>query len=1087
MASRTLKVEIIGDASSLQRALKGASSSSSSFGSKLAKVGRVAAIGLGALGAGAIFAGKKMKDLASDAAEVDSKLDVVFGKALPQLSKNLDAFSEATGASRFALREQAADLGALLAPLTATKKGAADMSEQFVKLATDLGSFNNVPVEDALLAIRSGLVGEAEPLRRFGVLLNEAAVKAEAYSSGIAKTGAELTEQQKVQARANLIMEQTKLAQGDATRTAGSMANQLKTLKNNVIDMATSLGTLLIPATLSAVKAFNENWPAIEKVITVVMEAAVGAVSAAVDAIQRNFETIKRVAVASFDGARSAISAFVNFIRSDLGRELATSAVGMLAVGRAIAVIVPAVKAASAAFTLMGKSIGASLVVTGPLIALGALVGQLAGNFIQAKIDAANLAAAFDRAGASARELKDSLDALKQANLSVEQAHLNQEKAVVRVQQAQKAVNAAYREFGPNSEQASAAVLELRDALLAHEQSTLDVTTATKNQTQAEHERTNKMREATTEILKLADAGSKAADGFRNTEVVEKFSAGMRKAGLESQVAALKLRDVDPAASKAAAKAALLADVALDLTEKLGRVPKREEIIAEAKARNFPEFYRSLLELQQKIDKGKADAAAGGWQLGLNFGQGVAAGIAAAKVQAILAAARLVIETIAAARAAADAHSDSRKMIALGRDLVGGLITGVSQKEKEVRAKLKSLMSPAVLAEIGAAAQQLGAGTVREIIAGFVGKAPDAKAELKKLLRDAVEAARQEVVNARAAFADAFGSLFDAGIAAIEAKYAGWQPPSLLKAQREAEAREKQELLNSIKSTQTELQALIAQSAQASQQLQLLGLRPADLGPGATEEEQRLRAEEQKRWDDLKAIIDQNGPQIVAKQKELNDLLFQQRQAKLQADAAAEQKAHDAEVEREKEKFRKRLLNLKNWAAEHPKEHRRLLKKIEALWEEFGIKAEGWGKALGDNIAKGLNDAAQAIIEAATALGKALTDYQKGKSPTKKGPLSKWDPKEEGYARVASYAQGMRAAMPLINRAWSGAGVARVSAPLVNHAGVGGAAMAMPGGVNVTVHVHGPVTSERDLALAIRNNLTRRGHSNGGDIFGGQA
>ena len=215
---------------------------------KIALGGFIGAVGV---------AGKHMVTMASDAAEVQSKMEVIFGRTLPGLTKNLDAFSKATGASRFELREQVADMGALLAPLLGTKQAAAGMSSQFVKLATDIGSFYNVPTADALLAIRSGLVGEAEPLRRFGVLLNEAAVKAEGLRLGLVKGKEVMTESEKVQARASLIMKQTTLAQGDATRTAESFANQMKRLKNSVIDAATEMGSRLIPVILPMVQRFN--------------------------------------------------------------------------------------------------------------------------------------------------------------------------------------------------------------------------------------------------------------------------------------------------------------------------------------------------------------------------------------------------------------------------------------------------------------------------------------------------------------------------------------------------------------------------------------------------------------------------------------------------------------------------------------------------------------------------------------------------------------------------------------------------------------------------------------------------------------
>lgn len=263
MAKRELKISIVGDSRSIEKAFGRSAAAGSSFEKRLLGISKKSAVALGAAGVASAGLGVKLVKMAGDAAEVESKFKVVFGREMPRMVKQLDAFSKATGASRYELRQQTADMGALLAPLVGNTKAAGDMSVQFTKLATDLSSFNNVPTADALAAIRSGLVGESEPLRAFGVLLNEGAVKAEAYRSGIAKVGAELTEQQKVQARANLIMAQTTLAQGDATRTADSFTNQLRRLKNAVSDTAVDLGAKLLPAATGVLTRLNEWGPAL--------------------------------------------------------------------------------------------------------------------------------------------------------------------------------------------------------------------------------------------------------------------------------------------------------------------------------------------------------------------------------------------------------------------------------------------------------------------------------------------------------------------------------------------------------------------------------------------------------------------------------------------------------------------------------------------------------------------------------------------------------------------------------------------------------------------------------------------------------
>lgn len=261
--ARKIEVQVIGDTRSIESAFRRTSKAGSNLERDLVRIGKKAVFAVGALGVAAGGVSVKLIKMAGDAEEVRSKFQVTFQNEMPRMVKQLDAFSKATGASRFELRRQVADLGALLVPLSASRKEAGNLSVQFTKLATDLSSFNNVPVEEALLAIRSGLVGEAEPLRRFGVLINDAAVKAEAYRSGLAKVGAVLTEQQKVQARANLIMQQTKLAQGDATRTSDSFTNQLRKLQNQVRDTATELGLKLLPIATTVVTRLTEWGPAI--------------------------------------------------------------------------------------------------------------------------------------------------------------------------------------------------------------------------------------------------------------------------------------------------------------------------------------------------------------------------------------------------------------------------------------------------------------------------------------------------------------------------------------------------------------------------------------------------------------------------------------------------------------------------------------------------------------------------------------------------------------------------------------------------------------------------------------------------------
>ena len=120
-----------------------------------------------------------------------------------------------------------------------------------VQLSADLGSFNNLGTEEVLTKIRAGLVGEVEPLRTLGVQLSAATVEQEAYTSGLATLGAELTEGQKIQARYQLILAQTATAQGDFARTSDGVANSTKIVQAELADAAADIGTAFLPAVMA--------------------------------------------------------------------------------------------------------------------------------------------------------------------------------------------------------------------------------------------------------------------------------------------------------------------------------------------------------------------------------------------------------------------------------------------------------------------------------------------------------------------------------------------------------------------------------------------------------------------------------------------------------------------------------------------------------------------------------------------------------------------------------------------------------------------------------------------------------------------
>lgn len=183
---------------------------------------------------------------ASDAAELQSAFNQTFGNMSKTMSDWAEDTGNALGRSTQEMQRAAIAFGTFFNTAVPRQK-AAEMSQTFAQLAQDLGSLHNVDTETAIAKLRSGLAGEAEPMRDFGVFLSEAVVQAKAMEMGLSGVGDELTEQEKILARYQLILEGTKDAQGDIARTSGGTANQVRAAKAAFEELQVTIGEKLLP------------------------------------------------------------------------------------------------------------------------------------------------------------------------------------------------------------------------------------------------------------------------------------------------------------------------------------------------------------------------------------------------------------------------------------------------------------------------------------------------------------------------------------------------------------------------------------------------------------------------------------------------------------------------------------------------------------------------------------------------------------------------------------------------------------------------------------------------------------------------
>ena len=197
-------------------------------------------------------------DAASNLQETCSKTQQLCGANTDQIIE----WSKSTAQSLGQSQQQALDAASTFAIFgRSAGLGGEDLvkfSTDFTALASDLASFNNTTPEEAIQAIGAALRGENEPIRRYGVLLDEASLKQAALKEGIISSTKEaLTPQTKVLAAQAAIYEQTLAAQGDFGRTSGGLANQQRILSAEFANLQATVGEALLPVMLEFVKTLN--------------------------------------------------------------------------------------------------------------------------------------------------------------------------------------------------------------------------------------------------------------------------------------------------------------------------------------------------------------------------------------------------------------------------------------------------------------------------------------------------------------------------------------------------------------------------------------------------------------------------------------------------------------------------------------------------------------------------------------------------------------------------------------------------------------------------------------------------------------
>jgi len=225
-----------------------------------------------------------------------NKFNTVFGEHSDDMLNFVNDIRKEMPTATSEIVRMAADLQDLMVPLGLSRELAADMSKGFLDVSNKIAAFNDVDPTQVLEAIKSGLSGSSEPLRRYGVNALETSLEARALKEGLLETGQafkDLDPEVKTQIRAQALLAQIIDNSSDAIEgfeeNNDSFIRRQQELNATILETKERIGTLLLPMfdqllkkllpIIEKIAAWIEKHPELTKNIILVAAALTGLIA----------------------------------------------------------------------------------------------------------------------------------------------------------------------------------------------------------------------------------------------------------------------------------------------------------------------------------------------------------------------------------------------------------------------------------------------------------------------------------------------------------------------------------------------------------------------------------------------------------------------------------------------------------------------------------------------------------------------------------------------------------------------------------------------------------------------------------------
>lgn len=249
-------VNTSGAESSLDKTGKKAEGLGSTFSNVFKKIGAVVATYLSARAL--ISFGKECIDLASNVQEMENKFNVVFQGMTEEVNAWAENFAAAIGRNSNTIKGYLADNQNMFVGMGMTREAGANLSEQMVKLALDLASFNNLNEDDAVNAMAKALMGESEAAKSLGAVINDNTIAMAMEQMGYEGKFQSLTEAEKMEVRYQAVLMQSTDAVGDCARSLDSYKGRQIQLKSTTEKLKETIGGYLLPVMTRVLEKTND-------------------------------------------------------------------------------------------------------------------------------------------------------------------------------------------------------------------------------------------------------------------------------------------------------------------------------------------------------------------------------------------------------------------------------------------------------------------------------------------------------------------------------------------------------------------------------------------------------------------------------------------------------------------------------------------------------------------------------------------------------------------------------------------------------------------------------------------------------------